>query len=196
MFYKQGSNPAGKARKTHSLFRTFDCFLGLMLFWARGAHNKTVVASQGATTSSRFRNQKWWLELSEGDENWNERWLGHGQRLEGIGIRIMRAHNRARSMRSELCEHRYRVSCFIQLWKLACTFNWTWPMAGGSCFGDPVCAVRVIVRSELCSTYTLFPAFKVMFPDSKTAFDFRILWKIEHEACAESFGSAFTVFLL
>ena len=54
-------------------------------------------------------------------------------------------------------------------------------MAGGSCFGDPVCAVHVIVRSELCSTYTLFPAFKVMFPDSKTergqplAFDFRIL---------------------
>ena len=139
-----------------------------MLIWARRAHNKTVVASQGATTSSRFRNQKWWLELSEGDENWNERWLGHGQRLEGIGLGIMcvqraqshakraqralraplpcfllytavkigmyiqldmangwrvlvsgscarSAHNRARSVLSKLCEHRYHVSCFIQL---------------------------------------------------------------------------------
>ena len=29
------------------------------------------------------------------------------------------AHNRAQSVGSELCKHRYRVSCFIQLLKLA-----------------------------------------------------------------------------
>ena len=112
--------------------------------------------------------EKLWLELSDGDENWHERCLGHGRRLEGLGFgiecahraqsrakraqRALRAplpcflpytavkfginshlgmadgwrvlvsglsaritHNRARSVRSELCEHRFRVSCLIQL---------------------------------------------------------------------------------
>ena len=44
-----------------------------LLIWARRAHNKTVVASQGASTDSRFLGEKLWLELSEGDENWHER---------------------------------------------------------------------------------------------------------------------------
>ena len=83
------------------------------LIWARRAHNKTVVASQGATTSSRFRKQKWWLELSEGDENWNERWLGHGQRLEGPGFGILRAQ-RAQS-RAERAQRALRapLPCFL-----------------------------------------------------------------------------------
>ena len=42
------------------------------IIWARRAHNKTVVASQGASTDSRFLGEKLWLELSEGDENWHE----------------------------------------------------------------------------------------------------------------------------
>ena len=33
--------------------------------------------------------------------------------VSGLSARI--ARNRARSVRSELCEHRYRVSCLIQL---------------------------------------------------------------------------------
>ena len=58
------------------------------------------------------------------------------------------------------------------------------------------------VRKELCSTVTFFPAFKEMFPDLKTerghpqAFDFRILWEMEHEACTESFASAVILFFL
>ena len=58
------------------------------------------------------------------------------------------------------------------------------------------------VRKELCSTVTFFPAFKEMFPDLKTerghpqAFDFRILWEMEHEACIESFASAVILFFL
>ena len=63
----------------------------LSFIWARRAHNKTVVASQGASTDSRFRREKLWLELSDGDENWHERWLGHGRRLEGLGFGIARA---------------------------------------------------------------------------------------------------------
>ena len=47
--------------------------MGSLIIWARRAHNKTVVASQGATTSSRFLGEKLWLELSEGDENRHER---------------------------------------------------------------------------------------------------------------------------
>ena len=63
----------------------------LKVVWARRAHNKTVVASQGASTDSRFKEEKLWLELSEGDENWHERWLGHGRQLEGLGFGIARA---------------------------------------------------------------------------------------------------------
>ena len=48
---------------------------GNFFIWARRAHNKTVVASQGASTDSRFKEEKLWLELSDGDENWHERWL-------------------------------------------------------------------------------------------------------------------------
>ena len=47
--------------------------VGKCIVWARRAHNKTVVASQGASTDSRFKEEKLWLELSEGDENWHER---------------------------------------------------------------------------------------------------------------------------
>ena len=50
------------------------------------------MASQGATTSLRFKEEKLWLELSDGDENWHERWLGHGQQLEGLGFGIECAH--------------------------------------------------------------------------------------------------------
>ena len=126
------------------------------------------MASQGASTDSRFLGEKLWLELSDGEENWHERCLGHGRRLEGLGFGIECAHrtqsrakraqralrapfpcflpytavkfgmniqlgmadywrvlvsglsariarNRAQSVRSELCEHRYRVSCFKQM---------------------------------------------------------------------------------
>ena len=77
----------GSEKKTKRVFLdTNSSFI-----WARRAHNKTVVALQGATTSSRFLGEKLWLELSEGDENWHERWLGHGQRLEGIGFGFARA---------------------------------------------------------------------------------------------------------
>ena len=74
----QSCNSPGMDNKTH-------------LVWARRAHNKTVVASQGASTDSRFMEEKLWLELSDGDENWHERWLGHGRRLEGLGFGITRA---------------------------------------------------------------------------------------------------------
>ena len=71
------------------------------------------------------------------------------------------AHNHTQNVRSELCKHRYSVSCLIQLWKLAWTLSWSWPMAGGSCFGDPVWAVNTIVceacAASLVSNVTIFP---------------------------------------
>ena len=76
------------------------------IIWARRAHNKTVVASQGASTDSRFMEEKLWLELSDGDENWHEHWLGHGRRLEGLGFGI------AHAQRAQLCAKRARMHLF------------------------------------------------------------------------------------
>ena len=67
-----------------------------------------------------------------------------------------------------------------------------------------MCAVHIIVGKSCAGSFAaslpFFPALKQMFPDLKTergqplAFDFGILWEMEHEACAESFASAVTVF--
>ena len=65
-----------------------------------------VVASQGASTDSRFMEEKLWLELSDGDENWHEHWLGHGRRLEGLGFGI------AHAQRAQLCAKRARMHLF------------------------------------------------------------------------------------
>ena len=97
-------------------------------------------------------------------ENWHEHSVGQGRWLEGLGFRICSrtAHNRTRSVRSELCEHRYHVSCFIQLWNLAWIFSGALLSAGGSWFWDPVCASRAIARkacaASFASTVTVFPA--------------------------------------
>ena len=81
-------------------------YLSDFIIWARRAHNKTVVASQGASTDSRFMEEKLWLELSDGDENWHEHWLGHGRRLEGLGFGI------AHAQRAQLCAKRARMHLF------------------------------------------------------------------------------------
>ena len=41
--------------------------------------------------------------------------MANGWRVLVSGSYARSAHNRRRSVRSELCKHRYRVSCFIQL---------------------------------------------------------------------------------
>ena len=41
--------------------------------------------------------------------------MANGWRGLVSGSCVRSAHNHARSVRSELCEHRYRVSCFIQM---------------------------------------------------------------------------------
>ena len=89
------SSGSEKCMINAEMFRTCNTFFASCLYgiiWARRAHNKTVVASQGASTDSRFREEKLWLELSDGDENWHERWQGHGRRLEGLGFGIECAH--------------------------------------------------------------------------------------------------------
>ena len=50
--------------------------------------------------------EKLWLELSDGDENWHEHWLGHGRRLEGLGFGI------AHAQRAQLCAKRARMHLF------------------------------------------------------------------------------------
>ena len=51
--------------------------------------------------------------MSEGDENWHERWLGHGRRLEGLGFGIECAH-RAQS-RAKRAQRALRapLPCFL-----------------------------------------------------------------------------------
>ena len=49
------------------------------------------MASQGATTSSRFKAKKWWLEAKEGDENWHEGVDGHCRQNDIFGFGIARA---------------------------------------------------------------------------------------------------------
>ena len=81
-----------------------------MLIWARRAHNKTVVASQGVTTSSQFMKQKWWLELSEGHENWYEEGDGRCRRNDIFRFGITRAQ------RAYLCAKRANPPIFMVLW--------------------------------------------------------------------------------
>ena len=54
--------------------------------WARTVHNKTDVASQGATTTSQFIDQKLSLEAKDCDENWHEEGDGQCRRLEGLSF--------------------------------------------------------------------------------------------------------------
>ena len=56
------------------------------IIWARRVHNKTDVASQGATTTSQFIDQKLSLEAKDCDENWHEEGDGQCRRLEGLSF--------------------------------------------------------------------------------------------------------------
>ena len=93
-------------------------------------------------------------------EKWHEHSVGQGRRLEGLGFRICSrtVHNRTRSVSSELCEHRYHVFCFIQMWNLAWIFSGALLMAGGSWFWDPMCALRAIARKACTASFAL-PCF-------------------------------------
>ena len=58
------------------------------------------MASQGATTSSRFKGEKWWLEAKERDENWHEGGCGHRRQNDIFRFGI------ARAQRALLCAKR------------------------------------------------------------------------------------------
>ena len=80
------------------------------------------------------------------DENWNERWLGHGQRLEGIGLGIMR-EQRAQS-RAKRAQRALRAP-------LPCFLLYTAVIIGINIQLDVADVLRVFVsgscaRSELC----------------------------------------------
>ena len=57
-----------------------------MLIWARRVHYKSDVASQGATTTSQFFDQKLSMEAKDCDENWHEEGDGQCRRLEGLSF--------------------------------------------------------------------------------------------------------------
>ena len=71
------------------------------------------MASQGASTDSRFLGEKLWLELSDGDENWHEHWLGHGRRLEGLGFGILCAHRVQSRVKRAQQALRALLPCFL-----------------------------------------------------------------------------------
>ena len=89
------------------------------------------MASQGASTDSRFKREKLWLELSDGDENWHECWLGHGRRLEGLGFGIECAH-RAQS-RAKRAQRALRapLPCFLPYTAVKIGMNIQWGIVDG-----------------------------------------------------------------
>ena len=62
-----------------------------VFIWARRAHNKTNVASQGDSTSWRFSLRKWWLEVSDLDKIWHERRGTKSRKFDFVGFGIARA---------------------------------------------------------------------------------------------------------
>ena len=76
--------------------------------------------------------------MLEGDENLNERWLGHGQRLEGIGHGIMRAQ-RAQS-RAKRAQRALRalLPCFLLYTAVKIGINIQLDMANGQRVGCEV----------------------------------------------------------